>query len=318
MESSGKVDFPYYMVEDVGASHKDETMVHDGEATQVLEATAQEEINTVSYLPFQNFDDSLFYDLESEEVLDEPLDALNPSCYDKDSDIVDNIDEFIHVGRRKWDLIGSDKDPIYDIEGHFQKFPLQLSYEVTNFDNWQQGDDIIADIFQAFKDDLDICSPNNFRSYLEDFDEYSIEHLDLLYEEYYQLSLGSSLNKSEEVSFLKQDTCDKIFHLPLITLPHYVTEGMVWKHVPYPKFFVGQSLLLKFRGRLSTLRRSLLSQSSSFPLRNCQSSFKFSPSPSQASNCEDVRGGQPSDSSSQSIEPLTFHDPFLRWIEHFA
>jgi hypothetical protein len=102
------------------------------EAIQAIDAPAQQEVNTVSYFPFQDFDDALFYDLESEEVLEEPLDALNPSCYDKGSDIVDNIDEFIHVARRKWDVIGSNEDPIYDIEGHFQKLPLQLSYEVTN------------------------------------------------------------------------------------------------------------------------------------------------------------------------------------------
>jgi hypothetical protein len=60
------------------------------------------------------------------------LDALNPSCYDKGSDIVDNIDEFIHDGRHKWDVNGSNEHPIYDMEGHFQMFPLQLSYEVTN------------------------------------------------------------------------------------------------------------------------------------------------------------------------------------------
>jgi hypothetical protein len=42
------------------------------------------------------------------------LDALN----EKGSDMVDNIDEFIHVGRCKWDVIGSDEDPIYDIEGY--------------------------------------------------------------------------------------------------------------------------------------------------------------------------------------------------------
>jgi hypothetical protein len=87
----------------------------------------------------------LFYDLESEEVLEEPLDALNPSCYDKGSDIVDNIEEFIHVGRHKWDVIGSNEDPIYEIEGHFQMFPLQLSYEVTNdSDIWKQGNDIVV------------------------------------------------------------------------------------------------------------------------------------------------------------------------------
>jgi hypothetical protein len=83
---------------------------------QAIDAPAQQEVNTVSYFPFQDFDDALFYDLEREEVLEEPLDALNPSCYDKGSDIVDNIDEFIHVGRRKWDVIGSNEDPIYDID----------------------------------------------------------------------------------------------------------------------------------------------------------------------------------------------------------
>jgi hypothetical protein len=82
----------------------------------------------VSYFPFQIFNDSLSYDVESEEVLD----VLTPSCYDEDDDFVDNIDEFIHVGKRKWDVIGYDGDPIYDIEGHFQKFPLPLSHEVTN------------------------------------------------------------------------------------------------------------------------------------------------------------------------------------------
>jgi hypothetical protein len=53
----------------------------------------------VSCFPFQDFDNALFCDLESEEVLEELLDALIPSCYDKGNDMVDNIDEFIHVGK---------------------------------------------------------------------------------------------------------------------------------------------------------------------------------------------------------------------------
>jgi hypothetical protein len=60
-------------------------------------------------------------------------------------DFVDNIEEFIHVGKRNWDVIGYDGDPIYDIEGHVQKLPLPLSHEVTNkFDIWQQGHDMIT------------------------------------------------------------------------------------------------------------------------------------------------------------------------------
>jgi hypothetical protein len=66
----------------------------------------------VSCFPFQDFDDALFCDLERKEVLEEPLDALIPSCYNEGNDMVNNIDEFIHVGRRKWDVIGYGGDPI--------------------------------------------------------------------------------------------------------------------------------------------------------------------------------------------------------------
>jgi hypothetical protein len=138
--------------------------------------------------------------------------------------LVNNIEEFIHVGRHKWDVVGYDMDPTYDIENHFKVFPLRLSQHVTpNLDIGKQGDDIITDTFQTPRGDLVLYSPDYFRSYLEDFDEYSFEHSDLFYEENYQPSLCSDLNKSEEVSFLKKDTWDNIFHLPLITLPRYVT-----------------------------------------------------------------------------------------------
>jgi hypothetical protein len=204
------------------------------EVIQAFDAPAQEEVNTVSCFPFQDFDDALFCDLESKEVLEEPLDALIPSCYDEGNDMVNNIDEFIHVGRRKWDVIGYDGDPIYDIEDHFQMFPLQLSYQVTtNSDIWQQGNDIVTDIS---KGDLVLCSPDDFRSYLEDFDEYSFEHLDLFYEEYYQPPLCSDLDKGEDIACPKQGTCDKVFQLPSTTLPRYVTKGVVGKHVPCLEF----------------------------------------------------------------------------------
>jgi hypothetical protein len=38
--------------------------------------------------------------------------------------LVEDIDEFIHVERHKWDVVGSDEDPIYDMEGHLQMFTL--------------------------------------------------------------------------------------------------------------------------------------------------------------------------------------------------
>jgi hypothetical protein len=267
------------------------------------------------YLPFQNFDDALFYDLEREEVLEEPLDALNISCYHKYNDFVDNIDEFIHVGRRKWDVIGSNEDPIYNIEGHFQKLPLQLSYEVIGFDNWKQGDGMITILFQTHKDDLVLCSPNEFQSYLDDFDDYSSKHLDLFHEEDYPPLLCSDLDKGKDIVFLEKDPCDNVFHPPSIILCCYVLKGVVGKYVFCITFPLRKTL--EFKGRLNTSRRSLSSQSFNLPLRICQSSSRSFPVLSQASYCEDVRGSHPSDPLSQSFEPLTFHSPFLNWIEHF-
>jgi hypothetical protein len=72
----------------------------------------------VSY--FKTFNDYVFYDVESKEVSD----ALIPSCYDEDNDFVDNFDEFIHVGRCRWHIVGYDMGPVYDIESHFQVLPL--------------------------------------------------------------------------------------------------------------------------------------------------------------------------------------------------
>jgi hypothetical protein len=285
------------------------------EDTQVLKAPAQEETNTVSYPPLQNFDDSLLYDLGNEEEIDEPLNVLNPSCYDTDSDIVD-IDEFIHVGRRKWDVVGYDMDPIYDIENHFQVLPLQLSQQVTlDFDQWQQGDDIITDTFQTPKVDLVPYFPDDFRSYLEDFDEYSSEHLDSFHEEDYQPPLCSGLDRSKDIVFLKKDSCDNFLQPPPITLPCCVIKGVVGKYVFCIEFPLRQTL--EFKGRLNTSRKSLSSQPLNLPLRVCQSSSRSLSILSQASDYEDVLGSQLSDLLSQFSEPLTFHDPFLKWIEHF-
>jgi hypothetical protein len=80
-ESLDEIDAPYYEVEDVEASHEDEKTMHTlpfNEFIKILEAPTQEEVNTISYFSFQDFDDSLFYDLESEEVLEDPLDVSIP------------------------------------------------------------------------------------------------------------------------------------------------------------------------------------------------------------------------------------------------
>ena len=146
--------------------------------------------------------------------------------------------------------------------------PLQQSYDVpNNFYIWQQDDDIITEVFQAPKDDLVQCSLDNFRSYLEVFDEYFFEHLDLFYEEDYQLSLCSNFDK-EDVAFLKHDTCDKVVQLPPIDLPHYVTKYVVGEYVSHFKFSLGKKFPLEFKGRLNALI-NLLSQSFSVSLRSC-------------------------------------------------
>ena len=69
------------------------------ENTKVLEVPAQEE--TTSFPPPLDFDDALLCD--EEKVEDEFSNFSDPACYDTDSDIIDNIDEFIHVGRCRWD-----------------------------------------------------------------------------------------------------------------------------------------------------------------------------------------------------------------------
>jgi hypothetical protein len=158
VESLKEVDLPCCTIKHEGAVHEDETITHV-EDTQVLKAPAQEE--TVSYPPPQVFDDALLYDGEDKDEINESLNASNPACYDTDSDMVDNIDEFIHVGRRRWDVVDYDMDPIYDIESRFQVFPLQLSQQVT-LDQWQQGDEIFTHTFQTPKDDLVPCFPNDF------------------------------------------------------------------------------------------------------------------------------------------------------------
>jgi hypothetical protein len=124
------------------------------------------------------------------------LDALDPSCYNESDDVVNNIDEFIHVGRRKWDVICPGEDPIYDIEGHFQLFPLQQPYVIaTDSEAWQCEDDMITDLFQPPRDDVLQHSHDDFWSYPGGFDTYSFEHLDLFYEENFQPSLCSNFDE---------------------------------------------------------------------------------------------------------------------------
>jgi hypothetical protein len=132
-------------------------------------------------------------------VLGKPLDALDPSCYNESDDLINNIYEFIHIARRKWDVICHDGDPIDDIEGHFRLFPLQQPYVITTgSDIWQHEDVVIIDLFQPPKDDFLQHSHDEFLSYPRGFDTYLFEHLDLLYEEDFQPPLCSKFDEGKD------------------------------------------------------------------------------------------------------------------------
>jgi hypothetical protein len=128
----GGMEFPKELdllccITEEGVIPEDETVMH-AENTKVLEVPAQGE--TVSYPPPLVFDNALLYDEGNEEEENEVSDVLIPSCYDEDNDFVDNFEEFIHVGRRRWDIVGYDMGPVYNIESHFQVLPLQLSQQI--------------------------------------------------------------------------------------------------------------------------------------------------------------------------------------------
>jgi hypothetical protein len=206
---------------------------------QILEALAQEGLSEVHCSPFQVLDGSLPYDIQSEKVLD----VLTSPCYDTDTDIAD-FDEFIHVGRRRWDIIGYNTDPIYDTKNHLQTLPLQLPQQIS-FDQWQPRDEVFACSFQNPKDDdLVPCSSDDFQSYLEMFDEYA-EHLTPFYEVDYQPPLCSDLATSKDIVCFKEVTHDFSSQPPVISLPGFSIQGVIGKYPFCVEFPPGQTLDLK-------------------------------------------------------------------------
>jgi hypothetical protein len=264
MEALDEVDVPYCAIKDKEAIHDDEAITH-AENTKAIEAPAQEE--TVSYPPPLVFDDALPCDEKEEE--DEFSNVSNPACYDTDSDTIDNIDEFIHVGRRRWDIVGYDLDPIYDTESHFQLLPLQLSQQIT-FDQWQQGDEVFTCTFQKTKDDLVPYFSDDFQSYLEIFDEYPSEHLDSFHEDDCQPPLCSDFNTSKDIVCLKKVSHDFSPQPPVITLPCFSIKGVVGKYLFHVEFPPGQTLDSK-----GWLGNASSNQFFNFPLIVCQSSTNF-------------------------------------------
>jgi hypothetical protein len=277
--------------------HEDEEMTH-AENTRVLEVPAQEE--TIGYLPLIKFDDVLPYNENEEEG-----ESSNPACYDTDTDIAD-FDEFIHVGRRRWDAFGYDTDPIYDTESHLQLLPLQLSQQIT-YDQWQQGDEVFTCSFQNTKNDLAPCFSDDFQSYLEMFDEY-VEHLDLLHEDDCQPPLCSNFNTSKGIVCLKEVTHGFSSQPPAVSLPCFSIQGVVGKYLFCVEFPPGKTL--DFKGWLGN---TISNQFFNLLLMICQPSTKLlSILPLE---CEDVLGNQSTGPLCPFFEPCTFHDPFSDRIE---
>jgi hypothetical protein len=231
-------------------------------------------LSKVHCSPFQFFSGSLPSDTQSREVLD----VLTPPCYDTDTDIAD-FDECIHVGRRRWDIVGHDLDPIYDTESHFQLLPLQLSQQITS-NQWQQGDEVFT--IQRTKDDP---IPYDFQSYLEDFDDCSFEHLDLFCEDDYQTPICSDFGTSENVVCLGKVSHSFSLQPPFATLPCLSIKGVLGKYIFNVEFPFRQTLSSK--GWLNTV---CFSQFFNFPLIVCQSSAKSLSIPSLILEHEDVLG----------------------------
>jgi hypothetical protein len=279
------------------------------EAIQILETPAQEGLSEVNYSPFQVFSGSLPYDTESTEVLD----VLTPPCYDTDTNIAD-FDEFIHVGRCRWDAVSYDVDPIYDIKSHLRVFSLQFSQQVL--DQWQQGDEIFVGSPQTPKVDQVQYLPDDFCSYLEPFDEYSSKHLYLPYEDDCQPSLCSDFDRSKNIVCLKKDPHNLSLQLPVISLSCFPIKVVAGKYVFNVKFSLRKTL--ESKGWLGIASLSQLSQFFHFPLIACQSFARPLSIHSLISESKDVLGNQFVGPLSQFSEPCIFRDPFLKWIEYFS
>ena len=84
--------------------------------------------------------------------------------------------------------------------------------------------------------------PDDFQSYLEAFDEYSSEHLDLPYEDDCQPPLCSDFDRSKNIVCLKKDSHDLSLELPVITLSCFSIKDVVGKYTFNVEFPLRQTL----------------------------------------------------------------------------
>jgi hypothetical protein len=198
-----------------------------------------------------------------------------------------------------------------DIKSHLRTLPLQLPQQIT-FDQWQQGDKVFTHAFQRTKDDPAPCFPDDFRSYLEDFDDCSSEHLDLFCEDDCQSPIWSDFDTSKDIVCLKKGSHGFSLQPSVVTLPCLSIKGVLGKYIFNVEFPLGKTLNSK--GWLGTV---CFSQIFNSPFLVCQSSARSLSIPSLISGREDVLGNQSVGLLGQLSKPCIFHDPFLKWIEYF-
>jgi hypothetical protein len=73
---------------------------------------------------------------------------------------------------------------------------------------------MIINAFQTPKVDLVPYFPDDFQSYLDEFDEYSSEHLDPFHEYYFQPPLCLGLDRTKDIVFMKKDSSDIFLQPP--------------------------------------------------------------------------------------------------------
>jgi hypothetical protein len=190
--------------------------------------------------------------------------------------------------------------------------PLQLPQRIS-FDQWQQGDEVFTCSFQNTKDDPVPYLSDEFQSYLEMFDEYPVEHLDLAYENDCQTPLCSNFDTSKDSVCLKEVTHDLSSQPPAFTLPCFSIQGVIGKHLFCVEFPPGQTLDFK-----RWLENVIPSHFFNLFLMICQPSTISLSILSLTLECEDALGSQTTGHFSPLSEPCIFHDPVLDSFECFS
>jgi hypothetical protein len=135
------------------------------------------------------------------------------------------------------------------------------------------------------------------------FDEYTVEHLDLLHEDDCQPPLCSNFNTSKDIVCLKEVTHDFSSQPPVISLPCFSIQGVVGKYLFRVEFPPGQTL--DFKGWLGN---TISNQFFNLLLMMCQSPTNFLSILSLEH--ENALGNQFTCPLSCFAEPSMFHDPF--------